>query len=99
MPLSVLKYVIGTPHNGSSLAALGKLVANIVAACSPLRPARALVATLQKDSEVLLEITEDFVKRRKTLHLVSFFEMEMTYIAPFVKRLVSNSLTNASYMS
>jgi len=44
---------------------------------------------LQKDSEALLEITEDFIKRRKKLHLVSFFEMEMTHIAPFLKRLVS----------
>src|SRR5579871_4305342 len=26
---------IGTPHNGTNLANLGKLVANIVAACSP----------------------------------------------------------------
>jgi hypothetical protein len=70
---------------------MGKLVANIVAACTPLNPAKGLLATLQKDSEVLLEITDDFVKRRKKLHLVSFFEMEMTSIAPFVKRFVSLS--------
>ena len=85
----LLSNVAGTPHNGSSLATLGKLVANIVDACSPINPARSLIATLRKDSEVLLEITEDFVKIRKSLHLVSFFEMEMTTIAPFIRKLAS----------
>lgn len=78
----------GTPHNGSNLAVMGKLMANIVSACSPLRPPRALIRDLQKDSEVLLEITEDFVKRRRTVHLVSFYELELTSIGPFIKKLV-----------
>ncbi|KAF3936592.1 hypothetical protein ABW19_dt0207138 [Dactylella cylindrospora] len=79
---------IWTPHNGSNLAKLGKLVSNIVAACTPIGAARKLVTTLQKDSEVLFEITSDFVKIRKTIRLVSFFELEMTHIAPLIKRLV-----------
>ena len=67
---------------------MGKVVANILAACSPSNPTKTLVANLKKDSQVLLEITEDFLKRRNVLHLVSFYETEMTYIAPFYKRLV-----------
>lgn len=81
--------MLGTPHNGSGLAGMGKLLANIVSACSPIRPPRALIGTLQRDSEVLLEITEDFVKRRKKVHLVSFYELELTSIGPFIRRLVT----------
>ena len=83
-------FIQGTPHNGSSLASMGKLMANIVSACSPIRPPRTLIGSLQKDSEVLLEITEDFVKRRKKVHLVSFYELELTSIGPFVRKLVLN---------
>ncbi|KAJ5950462.1 uncharacterized protein N7479_008875 [Penicillium vulpinum] len=79
---------LGTPHNGSSLAGMGKLVANILSACSPLRPPRTLIGTLQKDSEVLLEITQDFIKRRKQVHIVSFYELEFTSIGPFLKKLI-----------
>jgi len=84
-----LKLAIGTPHNGSSLASLGKVISNVLATFSPLHPARALITTLQQDSKVLFEITQDFVKVARTIHLVSFFEMKMTPIAPFIKRIVS----------
>ncbi|KAH2142986.1 hypothetical protein KXV68_006358 [Aspergillus fumigatus] len=77
-----------TPHNGSSLAAMGKVLANIVSAFSPIRTPRALIGTLQKDSEVLLEITEDFLKRRRKVQLVSFYELEFTSIGPFLRRLI-----------
>ncbi|KAK9578899.1 hypothetical protein V6Z98_005612 [Aspergillus fumigatus] len=79
---------LGTPHNGSSLAAMGKVLANIVSAFSPIRTPRALIGTLQKDSEVLLEITEDFLKRRRKVQLVSFYELEFTSIGPFLRRLI-----------
>ncbi|RPB21265.1 hypothetical protein L211DRAFT_890067 [Terfezia boudieri ATCC MYA-4762] len=78
---------LGTPHNGSSLASLGKVISNVLATFSPLHPARALITTLQQDSKVLFEITQDFVKVARKIHLVSFFEMEMTPIAPFIKRI------------
>lgn len=80
----------GTPHSGSSLAGMGKLLANIVSACSPIRPPLALLGTLQKDSEVLSEITEDFIKRRSKVRLVSFYELEFTPIGPFTKKLVTS---------
>lgn len=79
---------LGTPHNGSSLAGMGKLVANILSACSSMRPPRTLLGLLQKDSEVLMEITQDFVKRRKQVHLVSFYELEFTPIGPFLRKMV-----------
>ncbi|RHZ43372.1 LipA and NB-ARC domain protein [Aspergillus thermomutatus] len=79
---------LGTPHNGSSLAAMGKVLANIVSAFSPIRTPRALIGTLQKDSEVLLEITEDFLKRRRKIHLASFYELEFTSIGPFLRKLI-----------
>ncbi|GFF73987.1 hypothetical protein IFM60648_04080 [Aspergillus lentulus] len=79
---------LGTPHNGSSLAATGKVLANIVATFSPIRTPRALIRTLQKDSEALLEITEDFLKRRKKIRLVSFYELEFTSIGPFLRKLI-----------
>jgi len=85
----VFSLMQGTPHNGSSLAGMGKLLANIVSACSPIRPPRVLLGSLQKDSEVLLEITEDFIKRRNKVRLVSFYELEFTPIGPFMKKLVT----------
>ncbi|KAL9119010.1 MAG: hypothetical protein Q9187_004437 [Circinaria calcarea] len=80
----------GTPHNGSSIATCGKIIANIVSACSPLNPARTLFGILQKDSKVLFEITEDFVQKTTMLQLVSFFEMEMTSLGPFKKMVVEH---------
>ncbi|KMP09093.1 TPR repeat:NB-ARC [Coccidioides immitis RMSCC 2394] len=59
-----------TPHNGTNLAIMGKLLANIVSACSPVKTPRALIRTLQKDSQVLLDITGDFNKRRKKVHII-----------------------------
>ncbi|KZN89782.1 Protein SERAC1 [Penicillium chrysogenum] len=79
---------LGTPHNGSSLAVMGKLMANIVSACSPMRPPRTLIGVLQKDSQALLEITEDFCKRRNKVKLISFYELELTSIGPFLRKLI-----------
>ncbi|TGZ78640.1 TPR repeat-contain NB-ARC [Ascodesmis nigricans] len=79
---------LGTPHNGSNIASLGKLIANVLAACTPLNPARVLIASLQKDAEGLFSITADFTKRRRQIHIVSFFETKMTYIPPFMKRMI-----------
>ena len=76
---------IGTPHQGSSLATCGKVIANIVAACSPLNPAKNLLGVLQKESEALFEIMEDFLEKAKQLQLVSFFEMEATNFGVFRK--------------
>ena len=85
--LSDTNSLVGTPHHGSSLATCGKMIANIVAACSPLNPAKNLLGVLQKESEVLFEIMEDFLEKAKELQLVSFFEMEATNFGIF-RRLV-----------
>jgi hypothetical protein len=77
--------MIATPHNGSSLANLGKIVANVVSACSWMNPAKRLLGTLQKDSRALFEITQEFVYKTPKLHLVSFYEMEVTNLGLFRK--------------
>ena len=79
---------LATPHNGSSLANIGKIVANIASACSWMNPAKRLLGTLQKDSKALFEITQEFVYKTPKLHLVSFYEMEMTNLVLF-KRMAS----------
>ncbi|KAK2753074.1 hypothetical protein FQN55_005034 [Onygenales sp. PD_40] len=78
---------LATPHSGSAIADSGKVLANIIHACSPFRPARTLLGFLRRDSKVLFEITEDFVEKVAKLNIVSFFEMEMTNFRIF-KRLV-----------
>ncbi|RHZ65508.1 uncharacterized protein CDV56_107767 [Aspergillus thermomutatus] len=78
---------MATPHSGSAVADTGKVLANIIHACSPFRPAQALLGSLRKDSKVLFEITEDFVEKAGKLQIVSLFEMEMTSFGIF-KRLV-----------
>lgn len=89
--INVLYLIIslGTPHKGSSLATAGRLLASIVSAVTPIKPPRTLLGILRINSDVLVDIAQDFVKRRKTLHLVSFYEMEMTRIWPFLYRQVS----------
>lgn len=91
IPLVVFRLLTkfsGTPHNGSSIATCGKIIANIVAACSPLNPARKLLSNLQKDSQVLFEITEEFLQKAPELQLISFFEMEATNFI-FFRRMVT----------
>ncbi len=51
-----------------------------------------MIGALQKDSKVLLEITEDFVPKTSSLQLVSFFEMKMTNLG-FFKTMVCSALT------
>ncbi|KAF8242731.1 hypothetical protein K440DRAFT_664567 [Wilcoxina mikolae CBS 423.85] len=80
---------MGTPHNGSSLAGTGALIANIVAACSSFSPAQKLLSTLRKDSKVLYQISEDFISKTPKLELVSFYEMNMTNVfRGLIKRVV-----------
>ena len=62
-------------------------MANVVAACTPLSPAKALLGTLKHESRALFEITEDFVRHTARLKIVSFYEMEMTGNGMF-KRMV-----------
>ncbi|KAJ5842212.1 hypothetical protein N7534_012042 [Penicillium rubens] len=53
-----------------------------------MRPPRTLIGVLQKDSQALLEITEDFCKRRNKVKLISFYELELTSIGPFLRKLI-----------
>ncbi len=69
------------------MANLGKIMADIAAACTPMAAPRMLLGTLQRDSKVLFEITADFVCKVPKLRIVSFYEMEMTSIGIF-RRLV-----------
>ncbi|KAI9774484.1 MAG: hypothetical protein M1839_001717 [Geoglossum umbratile] len=61
---------LATPHNGSSIAACGKVIANIVTACTPMHPPGKLLSALGPKSAVLFEITENFVKKSPDLQLV-----------------------------
>jgi hypothetical protein len=46
--------------------------------CSPLNPPRALLETLRRDSQVLLELTADFAAKASKFQIASFYEMKMT---------------------
>ena len=88
---------LGTPHKGSSIANLGKVLANIISAWTPINPAKSLLKTLRPDSKALFEISADFIRQAPRLKLVSFFETEMMS-AGFRKKLVicRNHHSNAS---
>ena len=88
----------GTPHHGSGIATLGKIVAKIIGACSPINPPITFLAALQVDSEVLYEITEEFMTKRQDIRLVSFFETKMTNFG-FSKRLASHSISKIQALS
>lgn len=84
----------GTPHKGSDIANLGKVVADIVRACSIMNPANELLQTLQRDSRVLYEITEEFRPRATSLHIVSFFETKRTNFKIFSRLVSLDTLLN-----
>ena len=83
----ILVYFLATPHSGSSLATYGSVLATIVKYCSPLNPPRALLDTLRRDSQVLFELTADFVAKASQLQIASFYEMKMTRVG-FMKKMV-----------
>jgi hypothetical protein len=91
--VSCLILNLGTPHKGGSLPTLERKLANVFSAFSPMNPARTLIDVLRIKSSVLVDISQDFVRRRNTLHLVSFYEMERTRIAPFLNKRVSLLIT------
>ena len=82
-----LTHVPATPHGGSSLAAYGSALATVTKYCSPFSPPKALLETLRRDSQGLLELTADFIAKASRLQIVSFYEMNMTRIG-LVKRMV-----------
>lgn len=79
---------LATPHNGSSLATSGNIVAKIARVLSPLNPPQVIIETLRRDSKVLFEITEDFNVMASRLEIVSFYETKMTKIGPWRKMVV-----------
>jgi hypothetical protein len=83
--LSAANSSIGTPHNGSSIAACGEVIADLVGTFSTFRPPVKLLRALRPKSKVLFEITEGFVHKTQNLQLVSFFETQMTSVG-FLKK-------------
>lgn len=81
-------YLTGTPHNGSDIAATGKILATLVSKISPLNAPRALLGMLRKNSQELFEMTEDFVKRRGDIELVAFYETRRTRVGCVFKTMV-----------
>lgn len=54
---------------------------------------RSLIGRYGKESEGLHEITDDFLKRKRDLRLVSFYELKESSIMPLVKRVVGGPLS------
>ena len=84
--------LLATPHGGSSLASYGSALATITTYCSPLNPPRALLDTLRRDSQILLELTADFVAKASRLQIVSFYEMKMTRMG-LMKKMVHKHIS------
>lgn len=84
----VLTLVPGTPHRGSDLGDIGKVIAGVACAVSPLRAPRALIGMPQRDSDELLHLNEDYVRRASSVKIVSFFETRVTPILGLLKRMV-----------
>lgn len=83
-----VKLVSGTPHRGSDLGGIGRVLAGVACAISPLRAPRALIGLLRRDSNELLHLNEDFVRRASSVKIVSFFETRVTPILGLLKRMV-----------
>jgi len=94
--MSTLILGLATPHNGSSLATCGSIIARIARVLSPLNPPQDIIETLQRDSKALFDITEDFLVMASKLEIVSFYEMKMTKIGPW-RKMVSQMLEHKYY--
>ena len=69
---------MGVPHRGSSSAAWGTLLGNILKYASlGTSTNTGIVADLEKDSSTLMAISSQFKDRAKDLIVYSFYETEM----------------------
>lgn len=65
------------PHRGSDIAALGKMLANVLkVATLGLRGNPRYVKALEKNSKHLDEISKQFVERLETIQVRTFYETE-----------------------
>lgn len=67
----------GTPHGGSSSADFGKVLASILKASTlGINTNTKVINDLKRNSQALYEISQSFVDRGKSLHIVTFYETE-----------------------
>lgn len=88
-----MTHTLATPQSGSSLTTYGSALATIAKYCSPLSPPQALVEMLHKGSDILLELTADFIAKATQLQIASFYGMEMTEIG-LMKKMVRARLNS-----
>ncbi|EXK25027.1 hypothetical protein FOMG_18285 [Fusarium oxysporum f. sp. melonis 26406] len=69
---------LGTPHRGSDLVPWGILLSNLVGVTSIGKNIRKeLLRTLNKDSDMLMEISSQFLQRATSLKIMSFIEQQV----------------------
>ena len=64
---------MGTPHRGASAASWGDFFARALQALQ-INTNRNLLSDLQKNSEALWQISQQFVERASTLNIKTFYE-------------------------
>ena len=78
---------LGTPHRGSPQARLGQIVASLAKAAFK-NPQTHLLKSLERDSNDLDILSEEFANLHTTLKIVSFYEQKETSISYLKKRVV-----------
>ncbi|KAH7129973.1 hypothetical protein B0J13DRAFT_627109 [Dactylonectria estremocensis] len=69
---------LGTPHRGSDLVPWAMLLSNLVGVASMGRSIRKeLLRSLNKDSDMLMEISSQFLQRATLLKIMSFVEQQV----------------------
>lgn len=75
---------LGCPHRGSDSASLGQIVARIARATLFAKPKTQLLESLEKDSEQLYDISEEFSHMHSLFKIVSCYEQKETTITRFL---------------
>ena len=75
---------MGTPHRGAGTASWGDFFAQVLQALQ-MNTSRNLLSDLQKNSEALWQISQQFVERVSTLSIKTFYE---THRSDYVNCLV-----------
>jgi hypothetical protein len=90
---------LGTPHRGSELVSWAMLLSNVIGIASFGQGIRkSLLRNLDTESDLLMEISRQFVHRSKSLKIMSFIEQQaerpLTTLVgtaqPFLSRFQTN---------
>jgi hypothetical protein len=80
---------LGCPHRGSDTASIGQIVARIARVTLFLKPKTQLLESLERDSEQLHDLSEEFSYMHSQFKIVSCYEQKETALTRIFRPMSS----------